>query len=354
MTVRTCFVLNPDRPLCLADVRLAVFNWLLARHTGGVMGLCIGAASGAAQEQMDALCWLGLDWDKVSVDMEGATHLVADPDIEPPIQVADLCVSGSDLTLLYLPRIVDSPQDSVSSLSFLSDCRQAGFQPLALVNHLAWLGWTPRGRRELLSLAELGEKFDWHSVSRRPTPFDLARLRWFNHRCLSRLDVAELTDLLVPRWQKTFGRAHAADDTGLTSVEWQRMLAAAVQSELFDPSEVAGQVRFAFADRVEVQEAAAALLARPFAPAVLQAFAAELPTIQPFAYDSLNDWFSGLRYRLKEMYGATWDLRSRDVMLVVRAALTGCLDGPCVVIVCLLLGARRCLERVQTVMEWSV
>jgi len=73
-------------------------------------------------------------------------------------------------TYVYLPAITALPPGDT-----LAAYRARGYMPLALANYLARLGWTPRGRRELLSLDELAARFDLQHVSRRPVRFDGGR-----------------------------------------------------------------------------------------------------------------------------------------------------------------------------------
>ena len=70
MTVRVRFAPSPTGYLHIGGVRTALFNWLYARHTGGVFVLRIedtDAArntAGSLQTILDGLRWLGLDWDE--------------------------------------------------------------------------------------------------------------------------------------------------------------------------------------------------------------------------------------------------------------------------------------------------
>ena len=85
------------------------------------------------------------------------------------------------------------------------------------------------------------------------------------------------------------------------------------------------------------------VLAQPYALDVLRAFIEGLPTVEPFEYDPIDAFVSDLRLRFKASHG----IRSRDVMYAIRAALTGRLDGPCLVVACQLLGRWRCRERAR-------
>jgi glutamyl-tRNA synthetase len=70
MTVRARYAPSPTGDPHLGNIRTALFDWLLARHHGGKFILRIEDTDqarfveGGVKAQMDALRWLGLDWDE--------------------------------------------------------------------------------------------------------------------------------------------------------------------------------------------------------------------------------------------------------------------------------------------------
>jgi len=68
--VRVRFAPSPTGYPHVGNIRTAMFNWLLARHTGGKLILRIEdtdvarRVEGAVEAIMDGLKWLGLDWDE--------------------------------------------------------------------------------------------------------------------------------------------------------------------------------------------------------------------------------------------------------------------------------------------------
>jgi glutamyl-tRNA synthetase len=90
-TVRTRFAPSPTGDLHIGGARTALFNWLLARHHGGAFILRIEDTDVARSTQasiqviLDAMSWLGLDWDegpffqteRVSLYREIAEQLVS-------------------------------------------------------------------------------------------------------------------------------------------------------------------------------------------------------------------------------------------------------------------------------------
>jgi glutamyl-tRNA synthetase len=68
--VRVRFAPSPTGRPHVGNIRTAMFDWLLARHTGGTFVLRIEdtdverKVAGAVENILDALRWLGLDWDE--------------------------------------------------------------------------------------------------------------------------------------------------------------------------------------------------------------------------------------------------------------------------------------------------
>ena len=68
--IRTRFAPSPTGHLHIGSARTALFNWLFARHHGGVFVLRIEDTDRARSTEestrtiLDAMEWLGLDWDE--------------------------------------------------------------------------------------------------------------------------------------------------------------------------------------------------------------------------------------------------------------------------------------------------
>src|ERR1700685_3845005 len=70
MNVRVRFAPSPTGFFHIGSARTALFNWLYARHTGGVFILRIEDTDPARNTDeflgliYDSLAWMGLDWDE--------------------------------------------------------------------------------------------------------------------------------------------------------------------------------------------------------------------------------------------------------------------------------------------------
>src|SRR5690606_9136382 len=88
--------------------------------------------------------------------------------------------------------------------------REAGYEPEALVNYLALLGWHPEDEQELFTLAELAERFRLERVSKSGAKFDLDKLAWINGQTLRALPDAEIARRARPYVEARVGTVEDA------------------------------------------------------------------------------------------------------------------------------------------------
>jgi glutamyl-tRNA synthetase len=75
--------------------------------------------------------------------------------------------------------------------------RDDGYVPEALINYLARLGWS-HGDEEIFSTAQLIEWFDLAHISRSPARFNGEKLAWLNQQYMKSADDARLAALAKP------------------------------------------------------------------------------------------------------------------------------------------------------------
>lgn len=100
----------------------------------------------------------------------------------------------------HVPVIVGTDMKKLSKRNgdtAISDYRDKGYLPEALLNFLVLLGWNPGTTEEIFTLAELEKKFSIDRVGKSPSVFDPDRLDWMNGMYIRSLTVPELTDRLI-------------------------------------------------------------------------------------------------------------------------------------------------------------
>ncbi|MCI8281845.1 MAG: glutamate--tRNA ligase [Lachnospiraceae bacterium] len=99
---------------------------------------------------------------------------------------------------VHLPLITDENHKKLSKRSghaSFEDLMEQGFVAEAVVNYIALLGWSPEDNREIFSLKELIEQFDYHRISKSPAVFDIVKLRWMNGEYLKAMEFEAFYEL---------------------------------------------------------------------------------------------------------------------------------------------------------------
>ncbi len=104
-------------------------------------------------------------------------------------------------TYVHCPLITDENHKKLSKRSGHSsfeDLIEQGFLTEAVVNFVALLGWCPEDNREIFSLDELVEAFDYHHMSKSPAVFDMTKLRWMNGEYIKAMDFDVFYEKALP------------------------------------------------------------------------------------------------------------------------------------------------------------
>jgi len=80
----------------------------------------------------------------------------------------------------------------------VSEFREQGYLPQALVNYLALLSWSPGDEREIFTLNDLVREFRIDNLSASKAIFDFDKLNWLNRQHVKLLSSEELADAVIP------------------------------------------------------------------------------------------------------------------------------------------------------------
>jgi len=102
---------------------------------------------------------------------------------------------------VHCPLITNEEHQKLSKRSGHSsfeDLIEQGFLTEAVVNYVALLGWSPEETREIFSLPELVEAFDYHHINKAPAVFDMTKLKWMNGEYFKAMDPERFYSLAEP------------------------------------------------------------------------------------------------------------------------------------------------------------
>ncbi len=108
-------------------------------------------------------------------------------------------------TYVHCPLITDEEHQKLSKRSGHSsyeDLIDQGYVTEAVVNYVALLGWSPAENREIFSLPELVEAFDYHHINKSPAVFDVPKLKWMNGEYIKNMDPEVFYERALPYMKK--------------------------------------------------------------------------------------------------------------------------------------------------------
>lgn len=215
----------------------------------------------------------------------------------------------------HVPVLVNAERKKLSKRRdkvALEEYRELGITPEALRAYLCQLGWTPRGDREQLTLAEMIEQFRLEEVSSAPAFFDLVKLTAFNADHLRSLDPADFAARALPFVQRSLPDADLARLTAIAPL---------VQERVKLLGEVAAAVDFFFVEPPVDAASWQKVMVDATGPAVamLEGVLAGL---------GHTDWTAPALKHLVESVGAGQSLKLGKAQAPVRVALTGRTVGP--------------------------
>jgi glutamyl-tRNA synthetase len=240
----------------------------------------------------------------------------------------------------HIPLILNPDRSKMSkrkSQTAISDYREQGYLPEAMVNFLAFLGWSPGTKEEIFSLDELAARFEIGEVHKAGAVFDRDRLDYLNGVYIRGLTDDELTARLRPLLPAALADHVLA---GLVPLVKERMVRLTDAVELSDflsePDEVVASwwsVDDLLPKGRDATEVAAALGAARAALAADDGWAAErLETVGREAAEA-HGWKAG------------------DFFKPIRVAVTGKAISPPLFGSMVLLGRERSLARMDGALE---
>ena len=102
---------------------------------------------------------------------------------------------------IHCPLITDETHKKLSKRSGHSsfeDLLEQGFLTETIVNFVALLGWCPEDNREIFSLEELVEAFNYKNMSKSPAVLDMTKLRWMNGEYIKAMDADTFYEMALP------------------------------------------------------------------------------------------------------------------------------------------------------------
>jgi glutamyl-tRNA synthetase len=142
----------------------------------------------------------------------GVTHVIRGEDhiSNTPRQILIYNALQATVPLYaHIPLLLAADRSKLSKRNgavAVTEYRNRGYLPEAVVNYLALLGWHPSDDREVLTTDEIVKEFTLDRIQKGGAIFDEEKLAWFNREYMKKLSDTEYTERaasFIPEWMTT-------------------------------------------------------------------------------------------------------------------------------------------------------
>ena len=223
----------------------------------------------------------------------------------------------------------------------ITEYREQGYLPEAMVNFLALLGWSLDDRTEILSRQELIDNFSLERISRTAAIFNRDKLEWMNGVYIRSLTAGGFFEAVEPYLMMD----RLAGETLISNEQYVKDILPLIQERARTLAEAADLAEFFFADELDYD--AGLLIAKGMtvesATQALRVSLQRLKQLEVFDAESLETLLRPLAVEL--------GLKTGQLFGTLRVAVTGRTAAPPLFQTMSALGKERCLKRIEAALN---
>ena len=245
----------------------------------------------------------------------------------------------------HVPMVLAPDRSKLSKrhgATAVSEFQELGYVPEAIVNYLAFLGWTPEGETEIMDLDQMVAQFSLDDVSHTASIYDVTKLTWMNGHYLRTLPLDDLTKRALP-----FLEAAGLLQTPLSESEQHRVqeLVQCSRERVKTLAEFATALEYFFCDVESYDEKGAKKhFTKPGVAALLRTVAEDLRKLEDYDLENVE--------RVCRELIAREEISAGRLIHPVRLALTGRTAGPGLFHVIWLLGKDKVHKRLHQAVDY--
>ena len=235
---------------------------------------------------------------------------------------------GDKLGFPVFPLEYISPEGDVSK-----GYKEDGYFAEAVVNFLAFLGWNPGTEQEIFSLEELIEAFDLSKVNKAGARFDPDKIKWFNHHYMQEQNNDDLAE--------AFKQNHEALKD--IDVNYISMVVGLIKERATFVNNFWDLSNFFFVAPTEYDEKAFKKAIKDDTKSIMTDVKSIINNIENFEVETLQNDVKG--------WITSNDIGFGKVMMPLRLALVGALQGPDVFDIIFMIGKNETVKRIDNLIE---
>lgn len=224
----------------------------------------------------------------------------------------------------------------------VTEYRNMGYLPEAVVNYLALLGWTPKGEQEIFTEEELIKQFSMKRVSSNDAVFDINKLNWINFQYMKKLDADQLYALIFPFLVKA---GYVEESVTEEKKDWLKKVIWFMKDHIYFAGQAADELRFFFEDMPKItDEDILAVMKEETSGKLLKAFIEDLKALETFDQAEIKKCFNACM--------KAQGIKGKAAYEPTRIALTGVTQGPGMFEMMELFGREKTMDRLEAALAY--
>ena len=224
----------------------------------------------------------------------------------------------------------------------VTEYRNMGYLPEAVVNYLALLGWTPKGEQEIFTEEELIKQFSMKRVSSNDAVFDINKLNWINFQYMKKLDADQLYALIFPFLVKA---GYVEESVTEEKKDWLKKVIWFMKDHIYFAGQAAEELKFFFEDMPKItDENVLAIMKAETSGQLLRAFIEDLKALPSFDQDAIKKCFNACM--------KAQGIKGKAAYEPTRIALTGVTQGPGMFEMMELFGREKTMDRLEAALAY--
>ena len=244
---------------------------------------------------------------------------------------------GDKLGFPVFPLAWTDPKTNEVSRGYKED----GYFAEAVVNFLAFLGWNPGTEQEIFSLEQLVNDFDLARVNKAGARFDPDKTKWFNHHYMQQQLDLELATEFKPIVDKNVASTTLSDQD--IDVNYIALVVGLIKERATFVSDFWELSHFFFVPPTDYDQKASKKALKEGTDEILNKVIELVDSTEDFTVENLQTNIKG--------WITDNDIGFGKVMMPLRLALVGALQGPDVFDIMYMIGKAETVKRIEALVK---
>ncbi|MEP1489008.1 MAG: glutamate--tRNA ligase [Algibacter sp.] len=248
---------------------------------------------------------------------------------------------GDKLGFPVFPLQWEDPKTNDVSRGYKED----GYFPDAMINFLAFLGWNPGTEQEIFDLDELINAFDLSRVNKSGARFDPDKIKWFNHHYMQEQNNDELAEAFKPILDDKLNvmASETKQSVNEIDVQYIAMAVGLIKERATFISDFWDLTHFFFTAPTSYDEKASKKALKEGTADLMNELISIIKANTDFTVETLQTEIKGWITAKEIGFG--------KVMMPLRLALVGALQGPDVFDIMYMIGKVETVKRIENIVK---